>query len=236
MNQFRRKYFVLIVTFAVFGCIPNDSENRPEQAPAPTGLNISVQDEDISVQERDVSVQDEDASSGYDYTITVGSRDESVYAYYSRRNSLPLNEERFFRLKDNECLRLRGDQFKNVSIFASRGRFNMIQRGPDSLPGKTLFVEKDNYTPLCVQMYQCNPGNYSIHQTEVSFTEYIDKDNFAMYSVEEAGIFQNQCDYFYNIDNWMQFKVMQYVLSGETTSQGSSPSLQSQIDEWMPAQ
>lgn len=222
MSQFR-KYFVLIIAFVVFGCTPNDSTERPEETSAPDGAGGPGPDSGEVVQGG--------SSSGPEYTISIASGSESVYAYYSERNSLPLNEERFFRLSENECLRVMGGQFQNLSIFASRGQFNVFRRGADSLPGKTLFAEKDNYTPLCNALFQCNPGNYSIAETDVGFTEWTDKDEFTIRPVE-VGVFQDQCDYFYNADKWMEFKVRQYVLSGAASQGNVASSLKSQIEEW----
>lgn len=225
MSQLR-KYFFLIIAFVVFGCTPNDSTEGPEEALPPPGVSGPGPGPDSGE-----VVQDGGSSSGYDYTISIASGSESVYVYYSERNSLPLNQERFFRLGDNECLRIMGSQFQNLSIFASRGQFNVFRRGADSLPGKTLFAEKDDYTPLCNALFQCNPGNYSIAETDVVFTELADKDEFTMRPVG-VGVFQDQCDHFYNVDKWMEFEVRQYVLSGAAIQGNIAPSLKSQIQEW----
>lgn len=135
MIDFKR-YFILVVAFVLFGC----TEDRAEQAPPPPELDGSSGTEE--------GVGSSDVSSGYDYTISIASEGESVYAYYSKNNVFPIKEERFFQLKEGECVRIRGDQFANLSIYASRGSATIFRSGDGSLPAKTLIVDSSYYMPL----------------------------------------------------------------------------------------
>ena len=82
-----------------------------------------------------------------DYTISVPDGGEFAYVYYSVQNASPVNEERFFLLKRKECLRLKGEQFKHLSIFTSQGQWG-LRDGENSLPAKFLIVDSDNYAAL----------------------------------------------------------------------------------------
>lgn len=60
-------------------------------------------------------------------------------------------------------------------------------------------------------------------------------EQFLMLPVK-VEVFKEQCDYFYNVDKWMEFKVRQYVVSGKASQGNVDPTLKAQIDEWVVSQ
>ncbi|MDE0151037.1 MAG: hypothetical protein OXK80_00880 [Bdellovibrionales bacterium] len=218
MSDFKR-YFILVTAVMMFGC----TEERAEEAAPPPGVDGGSGAESAGP-----------GASGYDYTISLASGGETIYVYYSVQTPLPLRAERFFRVEEGECFRIRGDQFKGLSIFASKGSATIFGAGDDSLSAQTLVVDKDDYKELCYgQLIQCSPDNYAISPRETGMLGATTKwEQFVMSPVEGIEVFKEQCDYFYNIDKWMEFKVKQYVLSGDASQVNVEPTLKAQIDEW----
>ena len=141
------KIILIIVLTLLLGC----DEPRPDEVAPPAA--VSGADSDVPPEDR-----------GYDYTISAASGGESVYIYYSLENLFPSQDERFFQLGNSECLRMKGEQFKGLSIFASRGT---VVGGDKSESAVKLLSE--DYTPLCNNMLQCSPNNYAITEKETGF-------------------------------------------------------------------
>ena len=208
MNPFK---IILIIAFTLLGCEREDEE-RPEQAAPPA----------------DTEEANGDVPSGYDYTIAVAGDDESVYVYYSVNNVFPVQDERFFRLDEGECLRIRGDQFDKLSIFASKGT---AMAGEKNMFAKFLISQDDDYMPLCNATLKCSPDNYSISSRETGWTDFLNSEQFIMSPVQ-ADVFEEQCDYYYNLDKWMEFKVRQ--LGEQVNKETLDDSSKAQIEEWTP--
>ncbi len=202
MGLFKR-YLIISVAFLILGC---DSGNGNPQENS-DGTDNSV-------------------LTGYDYAITVVSGGESVYVYYSSQNFTPSKEELFFRLDEGECLHVRGEQFANLSIFASRG--NIFGGGELSVPAKSVLVQED-YTPLCTNLLRCDPDNYTISSRDRGFIgTFTDVEQYVIQPVE-IDAFSN-CEYSRNIDSWMEFKVRQYVVG--VGKKSLDDSVKAQIAEW----
>ncbi len=204
------RIIVLLVVLAFLGC--QESIDRPPQAdpPDPLSTDITAADYTISI--------DEDAG-------------ETVFIYYSLRNASPIKEERFFSVGEGVCVRLTAEQFNNISIFASRGSFSIPFFGEDekSLPAKTLILEDDDYMPLCNAQFKCTPNSYVVSSRE---SGVMDAEQLVMRPVEDVKVFEDQCDYYYSIDKWMEFKVQRYALGSEARKGNADDSLKAQIAEW----
>ena len=219
MDHFKG-YFILIIALVMFGCT---TEESPEPDAPPAGADGG-----------DTSEATEVESKGYDYTISVADGSEFTYVYYSVKNPLPLKEERFFKLDKGHCLRMRGDQFANLSIFASKGTVGRFFRGGDnSVSAKELFTEDSNYSPLCNSLFICNPDNYTVVPRDAGIMEYArHAEQFILLPVE-VEVFGEHCSYYYHLDKWMEFKVRQYVLGGEAGQGNVDPTLKAQLEEWI---
>ena len=221
MDHFKR-YFILVIALVIFGC----AEERPEQAPPP--------EPPVKTDPGSTEPAKEDA---HGYTISVTSKSEFVYAYYSVQTPFPVKAERFFRLDKGECFRVKGDQFANVSIFTSRGTaasFFRDSRG-QSISAETLIRERNKYMPLCNPLFECNPNNYSIAPRDTGIMDTASAEQFVMLPVK-IEVFKDQCDYFFKIDKWMEFKVKQYVIGVEASQGNVDPILQKQLNEWIVSQ
>lgn len=208
MNQVK---IILIIAFTLLGC---SEEERPEQTSPPA----DKADGGVS----------QTASDGYDYTISVASNDESVYVYYSVNNLFPVQNESFFRLEEGECLRIRGDQFDKLSIFASKGSPVV---GEKNVFAKLLISQDEDYMPLCNATLKCGPDNYSISTRAEGWRYLVEFDQLIMRSVQ-VDVFEEQCDYYYNLDKWMEFKVRQ--LGEQVNKEAIDDSSKAQIEEWTP--
>ena len=213
MNQFK---IILIIAFTLLGCNGKDRE-RPEQALPPSAGGVKTDGDGPQT-----------ANDGYNYTISVASNDEFVYVYYSVNNLFPVQNERFFRLEEGECLRIREGQFNNLSIFASKG--SGFGFGEKNVFAKFLISQDDDYMPLCNATLKCSPNNYSISTRAEGWMGFFENDQFVMLPVK-VGVFEEQCDYYYNLDKWMEFKVRQ--LGEQINKEAVDDSSKTQIEEWI---
>ena len=212
MNLFK---IILIAAFTLLlGCSKTDEE-KPEQTPPPAGAKAN-------------GFTSQKAKDGYNYTISVASKAESVYVYYSVNNVFPVQDERFFQLDEGECLRVKGEQFNNLSIFASKGS---IMPGEKNMFAKVLISQDDDYMPLCNATLKCNPDNYSISPREANWKNwlFIEDEQLIMFPVKR-GVFDKECDYYQKLDKWMEFKVRQ--LGEKVNKEAVDDSSKAQIEEW----